>query len=929
MKRTYLDILVLCFIPCFTFGQYKEPISIPTPNATAISAIGEIPMSLFTGRANISIPIFEKEIRGVGLSVSLSYDTSGILLNALPSWTGHSWNLNAGGAITRNVKGYYDEGYAEYYHKYNTHTAWDNYFSRYSDISCTNDGDYMPDIFNFNFMGMSGKFWLGNDGEWKVASDNNLLVEFDINDSNNYIYGFSSKYPSGREQPKTIRGFTITDSNGNKYVFGGDSTSIESSISLFDDNNDNVSGAWYADTWYLKDVFDRYGNKLLSFEYEKGMFIITSAICLSEALPNFKINTTSYLKTIVARDGTKMELIRDSNCVLSSKDFYSKMYKQGVETLYRTLRDAQHGNNITKTFVYLLSDEYNEYQNPNKKENDPLSAMGLTPLKEIRLYSMENLYKKYKFEYNDLSKSRLHLKGIKIEDALGAKEGSYLFTYQNFDQLPLDYLSIQSDYWGYYNNGRVTNGFPDKNVNETTCKYGMLTSIMHPTGGVTSIDYSCNQYSGCRNTKHDGINWSEKLSLAGGLRVSKISNYKNSNFNVPLSSKTYEYFDGILSYAPIMQTEYTEHGNYYGWTIVKGINTPGTHIGYSTVIESDEYGEYDDQRSYIYRYSNYSDYKDEFCDPFLGSRSGFPYEEQDKFAAYEEWTSRDYRLGKLLSKTTCNHDDSEWERVTYVYRTDSLDMEKYYTIAYADKSDIKFTINPVRDALYSYKLFYPKYDIVCVKHETRMDKYNEGPWFVEFTEYQNRDTIYHVNRNNKVYKPYVRLLEKETLRRGSQSISTTYDYPTNNMLVNDFYIQPDSICKYAGNEYLYGTRTLFNECRGKMVPWLEMEYANPQKGKKVLEYDNYTSTFLPQKYCNAEGQNVFLQWNSYDQILSINKEQLTTTCTYNKYGFVETIEQPNGYTLRYQYDSCGRLAAIIDQSGNIIKQYEYRFWSGE
>lgn len=37
-------------------------------------------------------------------------------------------------------------------------------------------GDYMPDIFYFHFMGKSGKLFLGNDGNWKVASDDNLMV---------------------------------------------------------------------------------------------------------------------------------------------------------------------------------------------------------------------------------------------------------------------------------------------------------------------------------------------------------------------------------------------------------------------------------------------------------------------------------------------------------------------------------------------------------------------------------------------------------------------------------------------------------------------------------------------------------------------------------------------------------------------------------
>ncbi|WP_312769839.1 hypothetical protein, partial [Epilithonimonas sp.] len=55
--------------------------------------------------------------------------------------------------------------------------------------------DYEPDIFTFNFMGYSGKFFLGSDGEWKVSSSNNLKVIIDINDTvqpNNYYYGVAN-----------------------------------------------------------------------------------------------------------------------------------------------------------------------------------------------------------------------------------------------------------------------------------------------------------------------------------------------------------------------------------------------------------------------------------------------------------------------------------------------------------------------------------------------------------------------------------------------------------------------------------------------------------------------------------------------------------------------------------------------------------------
>ena len=46
---------------------------------------------------------------------------------------------------------------------------------------------------------------MGNDGQWKVLSDNNIDVVFDVNNSQNYIEPFINKMPgntTGTKQPK-------------------------------------------------------------------------------------------------------------------------------------------------------------------------------------------------------------------------------------------------------------------------------------------------------------------------------------------------------------------------------------------------------------------------------------------------------------------------------------------------------------------------------------------------------------------------------------------------------------------------------------------------------------------------------------------------------------------------------------------------------
>ena len=73
----------------------------PTPTAADLGRYGDIPVSYYTGNANITIPIYTFNVRGVELPIRFDYDTRGVQLNKLPGWTGYNWTLSAGGVVTR------------------------------------------------------------------------------------------------------------------------------------------------------------------------------------------------------------------------------------------------------------------------------------------------------------------------------------------------------------------------------------------------------------------------------------------------------------------------------------------------------------------------------------------------------------------------------------------------------------------------------------------------------------------------------------------------------------------------------------------------------------------------------------------------------------------------------------------------------------
>lgn len=69
MKQKYMKcksviLLSLLAFNLTTEAQFKEPVTIPTPNTASLAQYGIVPMSLHTGKANISIPLFDMTARG-------------------------------------------------------------------------------------------------------------------------------------------------------------------------------------------------------------------------------------------------------------------------------------------------------------------------------------------------------------------------------------------------------------------------------------------------------------------------------------------------------------------------------------------------------------------------------------------------------------------------------------------------------------------------------------------------------------------------------------------------------------------------------------------------------------------------------------------------------------------------------------------------
>src|SRR6201996_5927907 len=79
--------------------NYLPNVLPPSPNAASLMKFSDVPVSPYTGTADVSVPIYTIKARGLDIPISLQYHTGGIRLKEEASSVGLGWALSAGGAI--------------------------------------------------------------------------------------------------------------------------------------------------------------------------------------------------------------------------------------------------------------------------------------------------------------------------------------------------------------------------------------------------------------------------------------------------------------------------------------------------------------------------------------------------------------------------------------------------------------------------------------------------------------------------------------------------------------------------------------------------------------------------------------------------------------------------------------------------------------
>ena len=519
MKKIILVLFIGLLFSRIVAGQpnYAKSNYVPmSPNAASLARFADVQVSDYTGIPNVSIPITELRSGSLKLPVTLTYHAGGIRVSQEASWAGLGWALNAGGCITRQVRGRddFDQGYATTGplppNDLLNRPAWinsQNEIQYYADInSGVKDGE--PDIFYYNFGNYSGKVMFAKQPNTNVLT----ATSFDQN---------SMKFEYSLSESK----WTVTDPKGVKYVFSTTETTVSDSWTGYErytNQGCTASTTPLITCWYLSSITSPDGDEI-TFTYDK-LYQSTSQVQRSELV--------YYLTAMLPPSSMTASAILPSELPTNNK-LYTANWQKVNEAHLKEVNFADGKITIT-----------------TKGRTDMQGSRGID---KIDLYyksgSEYKLYKTWRFHHDYFNKgatpaykmTRLRLDSLVETGAGNVTLPAYKFSY-NQTVLP-NKTSHNIDHWGFFNNknneaieqyplvqtdnflissqyGFDQSGYEiktdeiipsifdkdvsgdiilipgaDRNPDATAMQAGILTKIVYPTKGSTTFEYEANQYS--------------------------------------------------------------------------------------------------------------------------------------------------------------------------------------------------------------------------------------------------------------------------------------------------------------------------------------------------------------------------------------------------------------------------------------------------
>ena len=517
----------------------REPINVQTPNEASLGSFGNPTISQFTGSPSVEVPLYTVQEGSLSVPIALHYNSAGFRPDEHPGWVGLGWSLQVGGVITRVVNRMPDEhnesgssSMTPVYGYYFTNqllrpaspTSWTSRTFLENIAARTSSPifyDTEPDEFSFTLPGCSGSFYKDSDGNndpfgtvtgrgtWKVRCDQPVRVSVN-NPADPFLTvpftatkGFYNQHYGG-VYPKTFAGFTITTTDGTRYVFGHDEGSatapmdrpaIEYSMGLFD----QVDDYWTATAWQLSKVISPAGDQItLNYAREvpgaSGRFITQMYTGINESLNVQQTNdSNTWFNWADMSCPDDASGLSNNEATIIKKAFSGKLlapvYLQNIQT---RSGDIVFERSISRELRYeqgnLDQDRYSKFTPisnfaaPGGSSNYPfietsridgqpgkvhfdnsIAKLQWQKLDAISIRRQGQVLKSWRLKYSDspdvtdavAKAQRLTLLAVTEVGKDGTAKPPYQFSYYNGGAGLPKYLMFVSDHWGFYNN--VTN----------------------------------------------------------------------------------------------------------------------------------------------------------------------------------------------------------------------------------------------------------------------------------------------------------------------------------------------------------------------------------------------------------------------------------------------------------------------------------------
>lgn len=616
-KKTYLILfLLVCVFAVSSDAQHLPVLNVPSPDVSGLGEYGRIPVGLYTGVPDISVPLHELKAGHYSFPLAAKYHLASVKPQVPEGCLGMGWSLHAGGYISRKVNGVYDEkmhtdGHAPgfYAQGYRLAGMSNEEFHQATQQILPSDGspfyELSADEFSFNFFGHTGTFYCDGSGGWQVISDEDIRVEFDSATGFVDLRGLRPEIQPGSwgaqsRNNRFFNRFTLITPDGCRYEFGG-IYATEYSISYYNRQNADLIPT----TWQLSRIMTPQGHTV-SYTYEAVDLQCDLRYVPSKREPNQVYCSASPVHTIgrEAMVGFLLMPVRlksiETPIETVSFDYWQELDNgsrfEGNMLAWKApsqfSSSIYHSNRLMHYDRFLafmgngldLTDDKTLQKSISKKlTNSVLHRLVLFNKRDKKI--QQTIYFDYSFS-NRRKVSRILSTGVvqslipKYAEAPGGFkvfaryivptfdfmrwDWKYHFTYYDQEYLPYNYMAGETDYWGYYAGRLVSfSDYPDFKKPIPSLRYtkaGVLASITYPTGGSSHFTYELHQYGQAVDENRTCL--LDKSGVAGGLRVSTVSRYDADN--TFLDCKKYHYSEelngrkssGVLSMLPTYEVSY-------------------------------------------------------------------------------------------------------------------------------------------------------------------------------------------------------------------------------------------------------------------------------------------------------------------------------------------------------------------------------------